>query len=667
MAKWCVLNESKYKDICEFAVEGDLHVIKTTVSEACNEQQAAITPETLIPPSSCDTSPFVLAAQYGHTTIVEFLTDLLPYKRFLDHCATVFDIASPGDELHHVTALNAACIKEHLPIVDMLLSRNASHSVPDCTGATPLNEASFHGRVGVVNLLCQRGADLHVANDYGWEPLHVAVFKNHKQVFNSLLQNGADCTRVTVDGLSVLHIAAARGHIGIVKTILKQNLNVDPLKSVNEEGKFIPSPLCLAAAYGYRSIVNLFCRLQDCTPLHIIDSQLLLGTSDLMKKEYQSTLAVWKQAVKLREQSDPDFTSHTHEYFHSRSEIKTTKDLVELCGPSNPSHQANMWYQAVMVWERCIGFRDMSYWNMLISTADVLRHLKMIQEAEVVLFRGTELADKYLVPQLVAGHILPQNFEVFYQMWIQNALLYDCLNDSKVLQIDNVGPNIQHIPNFSSYIPYLFNAIDTTTSRFNALAGLYGCERRSPSHLLKTLLQVFLVWLYLIDIQHPNIPAQANRECCEHGVDFVAKFIVLADGNTLLHLLLDCQFAHLNMLLESLLQWGGDRVLNVYYKGVTCLHKACLSGYSPKTLRILLNYGAHFDAIDEQGRTFLDIVNVTHPQEQADFEPFKSPRPLYCLSALAVIRFGAQYQHMECLPLTVKSFLRMHDKRAWVS
>ena len=664
MAKWCVLSESQYRNVCQLAVEGHLHDLKTILSEACSEQQASIAPETLVPWLSCDTAPLVLAAQHGHTAIVKYLIDLLPYQCFLDHCATVFDIASRGDELHHVTALNAACIKSYLPIVDLLLKRNASHGVPDCTGATPLNEAAFHGRVDVVNLLCQHGTDLHVLNDFGWEPLHVATFKNHKQVFDSLVQNGVDCTRVTVDGLSVLHIAAARGHIGIVKTILKQSVNLDPLKRDIEKGMLIPSPLCLAAAYGYQSIVNLFCRLQDCTPLHIIDSQLLSGTSNLMKHDYQTTLAVWQKAVKLREQSHPEFTSNFQQYSHGQSEVKTTEDLLKLCGPSNPSHQANMWYQALVIWERCIGFRDMTYWNILISAATTLRHLQMFEEVELMFIRGTKLVDKYLIPQLVAGHILPQNFEVFYQSWVQDALLYNCLNDSKTFRVDNVGP---YVPNFPAYLPYIFNAIDVTASRFCALTDLYGCEKRAPLFLLKTVLQLFLVWLYLIDTQHPKIPALSNSECYKHGVEFVAKFIVLADGNTLLHLLLDHQFPHLNILLESLLQWGGDRALNMHYKGVLCLHKACLSGCSPKTVEILLNYGAHFDAVDQQGRTLLEIVRVTHPQLQAEFELFRAPQPLYCLSAFAVIRSGAPYQHMECLPLAVKSFLAMHDKRAWMS
>lgn len=283
-----------------------------------------------------------------------------------------------------------------------------------------------------------------------------------------------------------------------------------------------------------------------------------------------------------------------------------------------------------------------------------------------MLIRGTELADMYLIPQLTEGHILPQNFEVFYQTWIQNALLYEFLDDSNVLQIANVGPNIQHIPNFTAYLPYVFNAIDAIVSRFSTLTNIYGCEKRVPRHLLENILQLFLVWLYLIDIQHPKIPAQAIDECCQCGMEFVSKFVVLADGNSLVHFLLDCQLPNLNMLLDSLLQWGGDKALNMRCKGLTCLHKAAsLKQCSTKTIEILLDYGAHCDALDDQGQSFLDILKVTHSQMQADFNfggRVQVPPPLYCLTAVSVINFGLPYQHIEYLPSVVKSFLRMHDR-----
>lgn len=666
MAEGCILSETEYKLVCQFSINGDIDDLKKLLEKASSDQRARITPSTLSPLSAHGTAPFVLAAQHGHVEVIQYLSKLLPDECFLNQCVTVFDIACQGDELHHVTALNAACITSNLPIVEMLLKKKASLGVPDCTGATPLNEAAYHGRGDVVELLCQHGADLHAANDYGWEPLHVAAYRNHKIVFNCLVQNGADSSRLSHEGFNVMHIAAARGHIGLIRIILKQNVNLYPLQSATLNQELIPSPLCLAAAYGYRSLVKLFCSLSDCTSLDVIDAYLLLGTSSLMKKDYQDTLACWQHAIKLREQSCLEFSSNSCTYLPGVSEVNNTRDLIGLCHPNNPSSVLNMWLQSLIVWKRCIGFKDITYWHMMINTSEELRSHSKFQELKVLLIEGTKLIHEFVIPQVAKGCILPQVFEVFYQTWIESALLCQFLNDSKVVQLENISKKIQLISSFSSYLPYLLGAITVTVSRSVTLMNLYGCKAKMPYLLIKSMFNLFLVWLTLSDTQHSGMTAEASSECHKYGVEFVSKFLVLVDGDSLIHFLFDCQFPRLELLLHSLLQWGGRRILNMYHQGSTCLHKACLSRCSLETIKMLLEYGAHFDVVDQQGRTFLDILSVTNQwsleQTKSYFqEYFRSPTSLCCLSATAIIKAGLPYQHILYLPPSIKSLINLHD------
>ena len=645
LASSCILIEYNFNLLCTLVTEGNLPPVKKLIQKLCQEQEAVVTLETF---SRCShmynkSTPLVLAAQFDHIEIVEYLTSLIPQEEFVNIVGSVYNITNTGDELHHVTALNAACIRGYLSIAKLLVERKASLSIPDCTGSVPLCEAVFHGQYDIVMYLCEQDTDVHISNDFGWEPLHVAALRNHPKVFKCLIEHNASVDRCTPEGYTALHIAAQKGHTQIIdQLIVALNMKLDSALSSCFHGEvFVPSPLNLASVYSCGSsqfkIIKNFLDLPQCSPTHRRDAYLLIGVSCMIKSDQRKTFFHFQQAIKIIEEHSLHLPHTQNLDVRKRKEIRDSDELVEMCGPQNPRSDIEMWYQALLIWERCIGLGDMTYLEILSEIAE----LSMSHEREVLLLTGIKTADQTLLPQLSNGYILPEFFEEFYDAWVRNCFFKSTRSTHK------------STVSFSKFLPYMLKSAKTISSRFNDLSLKYGCKRRSPLKLLKTILKVFELWL-------KSSPSTGVESACfEMGVQFVEEFLLLNDNNTILHYILEEKLVKDLAMMEFLIQCGCGRVLNMRCKGLMCLHVACIS-YNTDTIGLLLKNGAHIDAVDEQGRTPLYIVQEQHSEKVSEFvSRFCSfPLSLECLSATAVLDYGL---YDDFLPQSVCQFVAFHS------
>ena len=643
------LTEHMYDNLCTAVLNGQLCEVKKIIDQLCKPKGETIgNPGIFMNSYFQKSSPLVLAAKLGHTDIIKFLLSKLPQAQYIDQCSSVFSLVWQDDELHHVTALNVACIKGRLPIVKLLLAHKASLSIADSTGSVPLNEAAFHGHYDVVEYLCSHGADIHVPNDFGWEPHHVAVLRNHHRVFTCLVDYGANCAHCTPDGLTVLHIAAMNGHLDIVKDIVKRELKLNPFNRSLINCNHVPSPLCLAAAYCHQSkfqqkVVDFFLQMPTCTLEHQADAYLLVGVSHMINSKYSSAFISWEKAIKIIEEHGLQVLCSQNSY-QVKSEIRTLSKLVELCGSQNPSSKVEMWYNASRLWERCVGFLDMTYWTILTRLQEELKILGMVCEKEMILLRGTELIDVFLLPNLFHGHILPENFEDFYSSWINTCfaeILPQMATDSRT--------SVKPFP-FSKFMPFILKAMKGINTRFSSLSSKYECKQRSPFSLLEIVLKIFKLWL--VSVSSGPDPLAENAHCIELGTEFVASFRVFNDGSSLVNHLITSTFSKELTLIDFLLRCGADQVHN------NCLHTAsrlCKLGI----INLLLEYGAHIDAVDEHGQTPLSIIRTHHPDHETEFMSmfYSTPLSLQCLSAVAILDHGLSY---DFLPIPVCQFISIH-------
>ena len=689
--QYCTLTDEEYQTVCSLAAEGKLQQMKEFVEKVCSRQGHLLGHETFW--QEGEASPLVLAAQYGHLGVVEYLLNVDPLytNEFINQTATI-SFAEGAQEIHHCTGLNAASISGHLSIVEKLLLSGASVNIPDCLEATSFCEATFHGHLDIMKALASHGADINTPNMFGWSPLDVAVSKGRIHIVRYLLESGADTLHTTPEGHTAMHIAAGMGELLMVKELLKHG--VPPLFATAPplSESYTPCPLYLAAANGFTSIVKQFTRHPDCPPACESDAWLLIGVNILERGgSYNQYAKYWEMGLALRGEKNisPLYLPPVDAYWN-RVEMRSLKSLQNANYLlQNDDKDLEMHYQALIVRERCMGPGDPQMFQNLTNTAKKVINRQKYSEAEPLWLRAIELAEKVKLTALEKG--LPQTLEMEFGRWLEEYLA------GWLIILVQKG----YTPDFGRCVHFAWKLLNALQSRVQVLHLQYGCERKDPQYLLENLLLLFHVWLY------HNSEATAGqfrseqqvdasvRHCEELGRGFVGKHLHLQDRSALLHLALQSQktlymflltsplikqelrhFARLcnePLLVDALLRWGAAEVVNLPCgaEGDRPLHLAVRKtsvyrekGVCEAMLSVLLSHGAHPDAVNHRGLTPAMIRQSRGDStgEIAALLAPPTPLPLACQASITVLRLGIPYSILPYIPPRLKQFIQFHDK-----
>jgi ankyrin repeat protein len=202
----------------------------------------------------------------------------------------------------HVTAIQAALYKRHLPIVRLLIEHGADVNSQDDEGSSLLHIAAQIGDHEAASLLLSHGADvkatdsanaqdenrstaLHISSNngdidlvrllldneaevnhrdkHGSTPLHLASAKGKHSVVKLLVERGAGVNALDNTNSTPLHLASSDGYYDVVVLLMKHGANVNARDSENS------TPLDLASAKGRLKVVELLKDAKDTTPLHV--------------------------------------------------------------------------------------------------------------------------------------------------------------------------------------------------------------------------------------------------------------------------------------------------------------------------------------------------------------------------------------------------------------
>ncbi|MGL4367018.1 MAG: ankyrin repeat domain-containing protein [Brevinemataceae bacterium] len=169
-------------------------------------------------PILAKTTPLILASHFGQTKIV---------RKILSYSINICSRDSFGTALHH------ASLYGYLPIVTMLLDRDANIESKNKDGDTALILAAYGGYDKLLKYLITKGANISVVNNAQETALLGAVRRNNKNIINTLLQEGASITHTNVQGINSLMMAAKFGEPDILKSILQYS---PPLEERNQFG-----------------------------------------------------------------------------------------------------------------------------------------------------------------------------------------------------------------------------------------------------------------------------------------------------------------------------------------------------------------------------------------------------------------------------------------------
>jgi ankyrin repeat protein len=124
-------------------------------------------------------------------------------------------------------ALHAASRRNHLKVVQTLLTHGADVNGRGRWRRTPLLFASECGHLEVVQWLLEHGAYVNAkAKVDDWTSLHQAASDGHFEIVRTLLKNNADTNARNYSGRTPLHEASGNGHVDIVRLLL--NYGADP-------------------------------------------------------------------------------------------------------------------------------------------------------------------------------------------------------------------------------------------------------------------------------------------------------------------------------------------------------------------------------------------------------------------------------------------------------
>lgn len=141
------------------------------------------------------------------------------------------------------TPLHLAAEKGHTTIVDILIDKyRADINARTKDGSTLMHVASQFGHPDTAMTFLRKGVPLHMPNKGGALCLHAAAMRGHNSVIKALLTKGASVDATTKDKYTALHVAVEHCKPLVVQTLLGMGAPVE-IKG----GKIKETPLHIAS------------------------------------------------------------------------------------------------------------------------------------------------------------------------------------------------------------------------------------------------------------------------------------------------------------------------------------------------------------------------------------------------------------------------------------
>lgn len=611
-------------------------------------------------------SIFVQAAFKGNLDLVKQVMQCHP--EHIDHRDTLW-FGSHTQPLHSASALTAAAIEGHVKVVEVLLNAGASTEIKDCTGATPLCEAVFHNRLSVVLcLLTEGGADVNAPNAFGWSPLHVAINKGdertsaYRKMTECLLdKGGADINLTTPEGYTPLHLAAMKGDLFMVRKLLHL-IAADTTTCVLEQsstsdGSVVPSPLQLATYFRHQRVLHEI-KTQVQIPDHVQTDLARIEFAAHVVKTGRCTLENYREVIEVLETSIGPRSS-----FFFTDISRTTKGRLQ-CFP--------------MTREK---------WSAI----------------QGILTKAMELYDTYQLPALERGELLPETVQEEVGSWGKDILGLSKYTKERAaserddrnieafvaLKVFKVKDGSLHVPDRGRFGGFLLKVLGKVQNCSMMRRDRHGCEVEDPGTLICVILEFFKVWLPdFHGTRSSNVELHsAEQELVfnELGRKFVSLILFAPERKTIFgHVAVWYQdWNRIYDLIKALLEWGAREVVNVKMHTFTHapdappLHFTCSllrrsSSYSPHhrhIIELLIEYGAHLDGVNSEGRTAYSILNdplnthtrLLYPGIHALIKP-PVPLRLDCLVSRRLVEWNVapSSQLEKLLPRRVINYVRLH-------
>ena len=470
-----------------------------------------------------------------------------------------------------------------------LIKLGANVNCQDKNGSTAL---MYLGRgIPLVPVLIKAGADLQLTNNSGYTAIHSAVLHQNVKLLSKLLSCQSS---VSSTDTSVPHPLFFNHHMLLNRSSCSQLNEIHQIATLfeNQTGfssQFIVDNLLLIVTYKY----YYFIKMSTWNPDDIKLLPLFESFHEAIAKRSQLHL--------------PPPSSEPHDVYGGLVEIQSLEDLEHYNNLESVEVRIKLAYQCLIIRERCLGYGDRTLIAFLFVFGGwMLRNshdegwLLLLRGSNMLLSRlegGNVSILEWSIELLIREMIVITNHNVQPDMFSQFANLIKCLG----LCIDLHKKEHDHASSYKyelcvSSILYSLSKLQDSTNVDEL------------GKLLITKCPVYLEY-------HNGAPSNVLRTAiCERDIDLIRRV---------------------------LLHWGGDSLVNEC-GGPFPEPPLHLCRDKPEIMELLLQHGAHLDAVDVQG-----------------ISAFPS-NSLQCLCAHTIVTFGIPYDTLD-LPRHIKLLISFHD------
>jgi len=198
---------------------------------------------------------------------------------------------NPEDKLGLTPLLHAVKLSD-METAKLLMSNGANPLATSKAGNTAVHFAVGAGSVNLIDEFLGRGVDVNARNKADVTPLHMAVRKKDLNLVNHLISKGANVNAADDQGATPLHDAAMVGSAEITQLLLRNGALVATKNKTHDvDAAREATPLHIAVIYGNSNLFPVFLRYQglsairnkyERTPLMVAISQGLTPMVDAL-------------------------------------------------------------------------------------------------------------------------------------------------------------------------------------------------------------------------------------------------------------------------------------------------------------------------------------------------------------------------------------------------
>ena len=579
---------------------------------------------------SKNSSPLVVAVLNKQLDLFKYILDNFDTDIEQETSAVI----EGGYPVEGATALWTASTLGYLDFVKELVSRGADIEHTTDSKSSPLRGAAFDGHCEVCEFLIGQGANIDKPNQVGQSPLTIAAAMQKTKCVELLIAKGADVNHKGHNGDTPLHVSVESGAVEIAKILVKAGAKNDP----NDVGF---TPAILACCYGHDDVMFYLRTTFHLKPKELYDCYCLLAAKDILGGDDVKTEKWLKLAIQVR-RTNPDLfvdLKPANVIYDGLQEPTTNEDIQHIL-----QDETRMFFVSSIFCERVLG-------RIHPTTAFYIRISGDMALAEERFDKCVELWQRSLDFDHAA--------RMAYELQITEDLLFAIRGFSFMADHSYIPPVAPHfrwgLKEFSLAHESKISEIGVISCLFRMIAAWIKVadsikepkKQEKENELISDGIQDLIKVMEdnhcpLLIACLQNIPQHSNGA----GKDIINAKLPLHKAIALL-LDLGCS-VHCE-------DEGGNFPLHLAVK----LHEDT----APHCIKTLLEYGAHLDAVNFDGKTALDLASEDNtPRKEVRSELQKSATQflsLQCLASRAVVKYCNGYASI--LPPRLIEYVSWHE------